>query len=233
MLLSLFYFAVRWLLQALVRSGQGDLEREVELLVLRHQLKVLSRGTRRPPFRRRDRMLLAAASRVLPRDRWKAFAVTPGPCSGWHRELIRRKWTYRRTGPGRPPLDPDTVELIIRLAKENPRWGCLRIRGELLKLGVRVSATAIRTVLRRHGLSPAPRRTGPSWSEFLRAQARGILAFDFFTVETAWLRTMYMLFAIQLGVPPGPRPRRDHEPGFGLGDPASPEPRGGFERSGS
>ena len=199
MLLSLVYFAVRWLLQALVRSGHRDMEREVELVVLRHQLKVLSRSNRRAPFRRRDRMLLAAASRVLPRDRWKAFIVTPRTLLRWHRELVRRKWTYRRRGPGRPALDPKTVELIIRMAKENSRWGYLRIRGELLKLGVRVSATAIRTVLRRHGLGPAPRRSGPSWGQFLRAQAHGILAFDFFTVETAWLRTLYVLFAIELG----------------------------------
>ena len=133
-------------------------------------------------------MLLAAASRILPRERWKAFVMTPRTLLRWHRELVRRKWTYRRRGPGRPPLDRETVELIVRMARENPRWGYLRIRGELMKLGIRVSATAIRTILRREGLGPAPRRIGPSWSEFLRAQARGIVAFDFFTVETAWLR---------------------------------------------
>ena len=199
MLLSLVYFVVRGLPLALAPSARSDLERESELLVLRHQLKVLSRGVRRPPFRRRDRMLLAAASRALPRDRWKAFIVTPRTLLRWHRELVRRKWTYRRRGPGRPALDLETVELIIRMAKENSRWGYLRIRGELLKLGVRVSATAIRMVLRRHGLGPAPRRSGPSWGQFLRAQAHGILAFDFFTVETAWLRTLYVLFAIELG----------------------------------
>jgi putative transposase len=204
MLLSLVYFAVRCLLQALVPSGRADLEREVELLVLRHQLKVLSRGVRRPPLRRRDRILLAAASRVLARDRWKTFVVAPRTLLRWHRELVRRKWTYRHRQPGRPGLDPQAVELILRMARENPRWGYVRIRGELLKLGVPVSATAIRTVLRRHGLGPAPRRTGPSWSEFLRSQARGILAVDFFTVETAWLRTLYVLFAIEL------RSRRVH-----------------------
>jgi len=199
MLLSLVYFAMRCLLQAVAGSGRGDLEREVELLVLRHQLKVLSRGTRRPLFRRRDRMLLAAASRILARHRWKAFVVTPRTLLRWHRNLVRRKWTYGRRGPGRPGLDPETVELITRLARENPRWGYMRIRGELLKLGVRVSATAIRSVLRRNGLGPAPRGDGPSWSEFLRSQAHGILAFDFFCVETAWLRTLYVLFAIELG----------------------------------
>ena len=199
MLLSLVYFVMRCLLQAMAPSARGDFEREVELLVLRHQLKVLSRGARRPPFRRQDRMLLAAASRILPHSRWRAFVVTPRTLLRWHRELVRRKWTYRHRRPGRPGLDPETVELITRLARENPRWGYLRIRGELLRLGVRVSATAIRTVLRRHGLGPAPRRSGPSWSEFLRSQARGILGFDFLTVETAWFRTLYVLFAIELG----------------------------------
>jgi putative transposase len=103
---------------------------------------------------------------------------------------VRRNWTYRHRRPGRPPLDPEMVELIVRMASENPRWGYLRIRGELLKLGVRVSATTIRTVLRREGLGPAPRRRGPSWSEFQGSQARGIVAFDFFCVETTWLRTL-------------------------------------------
>ncbi len=199
MLLSLLYFALRCLLQALAPSGRSDFEREVEVLVLTHQLKVLSRGGRRLPFRRRDRMLLAAASRILPRERWKAFIVTPRTLLRWHRELVRRKWTYRHRRPGRPSLDPEMVELIVRMARENPRWGYLRIRGELLKLGVRVSATTIRTVLHREGLGPAPRRRGPSWSEFLRSQARGIVAFDFFCVETTWLRTLYVLFAIELG----------------------------------
>jgi putative transposase len=198
MLLSLLYFALGRVLRALAPSGRDDLEREVELLVLRHQVKVLSRGVRRQPFRRRDRMLLAAASRILPRKRWKAFVVTPRTLLRWHRELVRRKWTYRRRGPGRPRLDQGTVELILRLARDNPRWGYPRIRGELLKLGLRVSATAIRTVLRRHGLGPAPRRSGPGWREFLRQQAAGILASDFFTVETVWLKTLYVLFVIEL-----------------------------------
>jgi hypothetical protein len=119
MLFSLAYFVLRSVLRALAPSDRGDLEREAELLVLRHQLKVLSRGRRRPAFRRRDRMLLAAASRILPRQRWRAFVVTPQTLLRWHRELIRRKWSYGRRGPGRPPLDPETVELIVRMAREN------------------------------------------------------------------------------------------------------------------
>lgn len=106
MLLSLLYFVVRRLLSALAPSEWGDLEREVELLVLRHQVKVLSRRPRGPVLRRRDRVLLAAASRILPRNRWMAFVVTPRTYLRWHRELVRRKWTYRRRRPGRPGVDP-------------------------------------------------------------------------------------------------------------------------------
>ncbi len=111
---------------------------------------------------------------------------------------MRRKWTYRSKRTGRPPIDPDICELICRLARENPRWGCVRIQGELRGLGIRVGASTIRSILRREDLGPAPRRSGPSWSEFLRAQARGILACDFLTVETAWLRTLYVFFFIEI-----------------------------------
>jgi len=100
---------------------------------------------------------------------------------------------------GRPSLDPVVRELVLGLARENPRWGCVRIEGELRKLGVRVAASTIRSLLRGSGLGPAPRREGPSWAEFLRAQARGIVACDFFTVETVWLRTLYVLFFIEHG----------------------------------
>ena len=144
-------------------------------------------------------MLLTAASSLLPRDRWSVFVVKPQTLVRWHRELVARKWTYRRRSPGRPPIDPELRELVVRLARESPSWGCVRIQGELRKLGIRVGATTIRTILRRAGLGPAPRRDGPSWSEFLRAQAQGMLACDFFTVETAWLRTLYVLFFIELG----------------------------------
>ncbi len=125
--------------------------------------------------------------------------VRPETLLRWHRELVRRKWTYKRRGrPGRPPVDPEVRDLIIRFGRENPRWGYQRIRGELLKLGIRVSATTVRTILLRHGLDPAPRRAGPTWSEILRSQAAGILACDFFTVETLRLRSLYVLFFIQL-----------------------------------
>ena len=158
MLLSLVYLAVRRLLRLLTAGGdRDDVARDVEILVLRHQLRVLSRG-RRQRMRRRDRTLLAAAAGLLPRDRWQCLAVSPR----WHRELVRRKWTYRRRRrPGRPRIAPETAALILRLAKENPRWGYRRIQGELKRLGVSISATAICSLLRRHGLAacPATRRT--------------------------------------------------------------------------
>jgi putative transposase len=146
-----------------------------------------------------DRALLAAASGLVPRERWSVFPASPQTLLRWHRELVRRRWCYGRRPLGRPPLDRALVELVLRLGRENPRWGCVRIQGELRKLGFRVGATTIRSILRRSGLGPAPRRQGLSWTEFLRAQANGMIACDFFTVETAWLRTLYVLFWIELG----------------------------------
>src|SRR6266545_5030931 len=122
---------------------------EVENAVLRHQLSVVRRTVKRPPLGRRDRLLLTVSSGFLPRDRWAVFLVSPQTLLRWHRELVRRKWSYRHRSPGRPPLDPVMRELVLRLARENPRWGCVRIQGELRKLGVRVGATTIRSVLRR------------------------------------------------------------------------------------
>jgi putative transposase len=196
MLFSLLYFLVRRLLGA--GGGRAE-ERDIELLVLRHQLKVLQRQVTRPRLNRLDRVLLAAASRAMTKSSWSSFLVRPETLLRWHRELVRRKWTYRRTGqPGRPATEPDVRDLIVRLGRENPRWGYQRIRGELLKLQIRVSATTVRTILLRAGLNPAPRRGGPTWAEFLRSQASGILATDFFTVETISLKTLYVLFFIEL-----------------------------------
>jgi hypothetical protein len=143
---------------------------------------------------------MGAISGALHRSRWASFVVSPQTLLRWHRELVRRKWTFQgASGGGRPPISEEVRALILRIGRENPRWGCLRIRGELLKLGIRVSAMKTRTLLRANRLGPAPRRAGPTWGEFLRSQARGILAFDFFTVETLLLRTLYVLFAIEIG----------------------------------
>src|SRR5450830_274806 len=200
---SLLYLVVRSLVRLLASAdqrGKEDHAKDLEILVLRHQLRVLQRTAGPPKLRPIDRVLLAAASRAIPRDGWVAFLVAPATLLRWHRELVRRKWTYRKSGrPGRPPIDAEVRALILRLARENPRWGCVRIEGELRKLGLRVGATTIRTLLRTARLGSAPRRTGPTWTEFLRAQASGVIACDFFTVETAWLRTLYVLVFIELG----------------------------------
>jgi putative transposase len=124
--------------------------------------------------------------------------VTPETILRWHRTLVRQRWTYPHQGLGRPPLADETVELIVRLALENHRWGYLRIVGELKKLGVTVSKGSVANILRRRGLGPAPRRDGPTWAEFLRVQAKSIVATDFFTVDTVFLRRYYVLFLIEV-----------------------------------
>jgi putative transposase len=184
-------------IQLLVLLARGDAAKDLEILVLRHQLTVLRRQTPRPRLEPADRALLAAVSRVLPRARWSCFFVRPETLLRWHRRLVANAWTYSYR-IGRPPLNPEVQQLIARLARENPHWGYQRIKGELQRLGVPVSATAIRATLRRHGLDPAPRRTATTWRAFLRQQAAGIVACDFFTVDTIWLRRLYVLFFIEL-----------------------------------
>jgi putative transposase len=154
MLFAVVYLLLRRLVGLACGSAE-DRHNDIEVLVLRHQLAVLRRRVGRPRLRRRDRLFMAELSRVLPRPRWSSFLVSPQTLLLWHRELVRRKWTYphRPTG-GRPPIADDDRDLILRMGKESPRWGCVRIKGELAKLGIRVSASAIRTLLRRHGLGP-------------------------------------------------------------------------------
>jgi transposase InsO family protein len=173
--------------------------KDIELLVLRHELDVLRRQVARPKLGMADRALLAAAAVHLPRPSRAVLLVTPRRLLRWHRALVRRKWSQPPGRVGRPPLSAEIQELILRLARENPRWGHRRICGELTKLGFIVSATSIRRLLARAGLEPAPRRSGLSWREFLRAQAASIVACDFFTVETVFLRRFYVLFFIAHG----------------------------------
>jgi putative transposase len=135
-MLFLVWLIVRAVARVLVLPGAADGTKDLEILVGRQQLRVLRRKAGRPRFTTLDRVLLAAASRVLPRDRWAMLLVTPQTLLRWHRELLRRKWTYRRTGrPGRSPIGLEVSGLIMRMARKNPRWGCRRIQGELRKLG--------------------------------------------------------------------------------------------------
>jgi putative transposase len=196
-LFGVCYFILRLVLR--MTPDDETCEREAEILVLRHQLAVLKRANPRPRIRRLDRMIIAALARLIRRDRWSGFIVSPATILRWHRELVARKWTYKRSRTGRPPLDPSLGRLIVQMAKDNPRWGIIRIKGELQGLGYRVGATTIRSLLRRAGIPPAPRRSGPSCSEFLRAQAKGVMSCDLFTVETVFLRTLYVLFFIEVG----------------------------------
>src|SRR5665811_1765554 len=145
-MLFLLGLIVRLLSRLLASPRDDDGSKDLEILVLRHELRVLRRKTGPPPLRFVDRVLLAAASRSIPPERWSCFLVTPATLLRWHRELVRKKWTYGKTAlPGRPPIDPEVRDLVLRIARENPRWGCVRIKGELAKLGMRVSATTIRT----------------------------------------------------------------------------------------
>jgi putative transposase len=191
------FMIVRRLL-GLAGLGPAPDTKDVEIAVLRHQLAVLRRQVTRPRYTPGDRLTLAVLARLLRRQRWTAFLVTPATLLRWHRELVARGWTYPATGRGGRCLDPATIEVVVRLASENRRWGYLRIVGECRKLSVVVSAGSVRRILRRHRLGPAPRRGGPSWSQFLRAQAAGMLATNFFTVETVGLARLYVLFFIEV-----------------------------------
>jgi transposase InsO family protein len=194
---SFVYLALRRSLELVLLCLWSTEAKEIEILVLRQELAVLRRQHPRPRMQPKDRALLAAFSRLLPRARWSVFLVQPETLLRWHRRMVRRRWTYPSARMGRPPLPDDIQQLIVRLARENPRWGYQRIHGELLRLGRRVSASSIRRVLRAHGLGPAPRRAPTSWRSFLRQQAAGIMACDFFIVDTVFLRRVYVVFFIE------------------------------------
>jgi putative transposase len=195
---SFVYLALRRSLELVMLCFRSAEAKEIEILVLRHELAVLRRQHPRPRLQPKDRALLAALSRLLPRARWSIFLVQPETLLRWHRRMVARRWTYPTTRKGRPPVADEVQRLIVRLARENPRWGYQRIHGQLLRLGWRVSASSIRRILRAHGLDPAPRRAQASWRSFLRQQAAGIVACDFFTVDTILLRRVYVLFVIEL-----------------------------------
>src|SRR5450631_14045 len=225
---TLGFVILRGLL-GLVGLGPAPDAKDVEIAVLRHQLAVLGRQVTRPRYTPTDRMLLASLARLLSRDRWGIFLVTPATLLRWHRELVARHWTYPHTGRARRCLPEATVELVVRLARENPRWGYLRIVGEARKLGVAVSGSSVRTILHRHGLGPAPARSrkGPSWVQFLRAP--GCRDPGLRLLQHRDRRPDQVVRVL----PGGGRdaagaPGRDHrEPDRGVDDPAGPQPADG------
>ena len=198
MLWSLAYLVVCRLFELMVLCCRSPGSKELEILVLRHELSILRRQPRRPQLQDADRVFLAALSRVLPRRDWSAFPVSPRTLLRWHQRLVARRWTYPHRRPGRPPVDRNLEALVVRLARENAAWGYRRIVGELHGLGFSVSASSVRAILIRHQLPPAPERDGLSWRLFLRQQAATMLACDFLTVETVWLTRIYVLFFVSL-----------------------------------
>ena len=201
MLLKIVYLLVRRVLGLAVLAFRGDLAKDAELLVLRHENAVLRRNVGRVRYEPADRMWFAALARLLPRRRWTdIFPVTPATLLAWHRKLAAKRYdTSRRRKPGRPPTVPGITRLAVRLAQENPLWGYRRIHGELTKLGVTVAPSTVWEILRAAGIDPAPRRSDPTWRQFLHAQAAGTVAVDFLHVDTVLLKRLYVLVFIEHG----------------------------------
>jgi transposase len=178
-----------------------DSAKDAELLVLRHENAVLRRQITRPVrYEPADRFWFAALSSLIPRPRWPTvFPVTPATVLAWHRRFIAAKWDYsaRRRSSGRPTTRATITNLVLRLASENPRWGHRRIHGELARLGHRIGASTVWDILHAAGIDPAPRRSGPTWRQFLTTQAHGILAVDFFHIDTALGNQLYALVFLE------------------------------------
>ncbi|WP_235039418.1 integrase, partial [Kibdelosporangium aridum] len=200
---SELYRLTRRLLSVPAVLLRRDVVKDAELLVLRHENTVLRRQiTGQVRYEPADRLWFAALSSLLPRRRWHAiFPVQPATILAWHRTFIAWKWDYsaRRRPIGRPPTHAAITKLVLRLAHDNPRWGHRRIHGELTRLGHRIAASTVWKILNSSGIHPAPRRTGPTWKQFLASQAHGIIAADFFHIDTVLGKRLYALVFLEHG----------------------------------
>src|SRR5512133_550453 len=177
--------------------ARSDAAKDAEILTLRHEVAVLRRTNPRPALTWLDRAVLSALSRLQPTPLRRLRLVSPRTLLRWHAQLVARRWTYPHRRPGRPPTAAPIRTLVVRMARENPRWGYRRIQGELVGLGHPIAASTVWTILKNAGLDPAPRRTGPTWRQFLTAQAHAILAIDFAHVDPIFLRRLYILVAVE------------------------------------
>ena len=194
--LRFLYLTLVRLVGWLVLLGRSDRSKDIEILVLRHQISVLQRRASRTRFSWADRALISALARLLPSRRRTGMLVTPGTLLRWHANLVKRRWTCTRR-QGRSPTRRTSRDLVLKMAAENPIWGYRRIASELAKLGCHIAAATVRAILKNAGIDPAPRRSGPTWGQFLRSQAEGILACDFFTVETVTLARLYCFAVVE------------------------------------
>ncbi len=199
MALGLAYLMLVRVLSWLALLARSDAAKDVEILTLRHEIAVLRRNNCRPGLTWPDRAVLSALSRLLPPPLRQLRLVSPRTLLRWHAQLVARRWSYPRRPSGRPPTAPALQALMLRMARENPRWGYRRIQGELVSLGYRVAASTVWKILKSAGLDPAPRRSGPTWRQFLAAQAHAILAVNFAHVDTVFLRRLYVLIVVEHG----------------------------------
>ena len=209
------YLAVLRVFGWLALLARSDRAKDAEILILRHQVAVLRRQVKTPGLSWAGRAILAALARLLPRSQLRQLRliISPRTLLRWHASLARRHWAYPHRAPGRPGTAPALRALVLEMAHDNPRWGYRRIHGELAGLGNQLAPSTVWQILRDAGIDPAPTRSGQTWQTFLDAQAKTILATDFFHVDTVFLRRLHVLFFIEHGT------RRVHLAGIPTGTP--------------